>query len=291
MTDMLDEIIAIMRRHRPNTLLSLNGGPESFPNDIMQKVDFIYAEPITSDTGISIGSILMRGWDRPDYQAGVFSRPGYLDTFPGSIPRVKADALIVQNARTFIVGNAPIIGHLDGQGFSKRWFQVAAETWEDVRNVDAALEGATPLTSAAALYSESMRLQRAAEKRPTAFRDSVVGALETLTYSGRPVESLPEFRLTSDVLKQFELLALPEVDVLSSRHAAVIRRWVNDGGTLLATGKCGLLDGQRRARSNFALADVLGVDYESEEKKYPMTLRETSRKTWCKPTWTRPGTR
>ncbi len=115
MTDMLDEIIAIMRRHRPNTLLSLNGGPESFPNDIMQKVDFIYAEPITSDTGISIGSILMRGWDRPDYQAGVFSRPGYLDTFPGSIPRVKADALIVQNARTFIVGNAPIIGHLDGQ--------------------------------------------------------------------------------------------------------------------------------------------------------------------------------
>ena len=110
--------------------------------------------------------------------------------------------------------------------------------------------------------------RRSAEKRPTAFRDSVVGALETLTYSGRPVESLPEFRLTSDVLKQFELLALPEVDVLSSRHAAVIRRWVNDGGTLLATGKCGLLDGQRRARSNFALADVLGVDYESEEKKY-----------------------
>ncbi len=268
MTDMLDEIIAIMRRHRPGTLLSLNGGPESFPNDIMQKVDFIYAEPITTKTGISIGSILMRGWGRPDYQAGVFSRQGYLDTFPGSVPRVKADALMVQNARTFIVGNAPIIGHLDGQGFSKRCFQVAAETWEDVRAVDAALEGAAPLTSTAALYSESMRLQRATEKRPTAFRDSVVGALETLTYSGRPVESIPEFRLTDEVLKEFELLILPEVDVLASRHAEAIRRWVRDGGTLIATGKCGLLDEQRRARSNFALADVLGVDYESEEKKY-----------------------
>ena len=268
MTDMLDEIIAIMRKHRPNTLLSLNGGPESFPNDIMQKVSFIYAEPITTHTGISIGSILMRGWGRPDYQAGVFSRQGYLDTFPGSVPRVKADALIVQNARTFIVGNAPIIGHLDGQGFSKRWFEVATETWEDVRNVDAALEGVSPVTSAAVLYSETMRLERAAEKRPTAFRASVVGALETLTYSGRPVESVPEFRLTRDTLNQFDLFVLPEIDILSADHAELIRRWVADGGTLIATGKCGLLDEQRRQRSNFALADVLGVDYESEEKKY-----------------------
>ena len=268
MTDMLDEIIAIMRKHRPNTLLSLNGGPEAFPNDIMQKVSFIYAEPITTGTGISIGSILMRGWGRPDYQAGVFSRQGYLDTFPGSIPRVKADALMVQNARTFIVGNAPIVGHLDGKGFSERWFQTAAETWEDIRHVDAALEGVTPVTSAAALYSETMRRERAAEKRPTAFRASIVGALETLTYSGRPVESIPEFRLTSEELKQFELLVLPEVDILSDGQAEVIRRWVAAGGTLLATGKCGLLDGERRIRSNFALADVLGVNYESEEKKY-----------------------
>ena len=268
MTDMLDEIIAIVRKHRPNTILSLNGGPESFPNDIMQKVSFIYAEPITTHTGISIGSMLMRGWGRPDYQAGVFSRQGYLDTFPGSIPRVKADALMLQNARTFIVGNAPIVGNLDGQGFSKRWFKVASETWEDLRGVDAALEDVQPLYSAAALYSEATLLERATEKRPTAFRASVVGALETLTYSGRPVEAIPEFRLTDDVLKDFELFVLPEVDALSSRSADVIRRWVTNGGTLIATGKCGLLDENRKPRSNFPLADVFGVDYEAEEKKY-----------------------
>src|SRR5207237_8823277 len=102
-------------------------------------------------------SIMMRGWGRPDYQAGVFSRQGYLDTYPGAIPRVKADALIVQNARVFIVGNAPIIGGLDGEGFSKRWFSVAKETWEDVGNVDALLEGAEPVLSTAVLYGESPR--------------------------------------------------------------------------------------------------------------------------------------
>src|SRR5579885_1560950 len=118
---MLDEILAVVRRRRPGVLVSLNGGPEAFPDDVMRKVSFIYAEPLTSSTGISLGSILMRGWGRPDYQAGVFSRQGYLDTYPGALPRVKADALILQNARVFIVGNAPVIGGLDGRGFSRRW--------------------------------------------------------------------------------------------------------------------------------------------------------------------------
>jgi hypothetical protein len=268
MTDMLDEIIAAARSHRPNVIISLNGGPESFPDDIMQKVSFIYAEPITTTTGISIGSILMRGYGRPDYQAGVFSKQGYLDLYPGSIPRVKANALMVQNARTFIVGNAPIISDLDGQGFSKRWFAVAKETWSDVRNVDSLLEGVRPVLSTAMLYSVSTRDALDAEKRPMDFRRSTVGALETLTYAGRPVESLAEFRLTPEELAKFEALVLPEVEVLSDAQADVIRNWVKAGGTLVASYKCGLRDEKRQARSNFALADVFGVDFESDERKY-----------------------
>lgn len=271
MTDMLDEIIAAARKHRPDVLISLNGGPESFPDDIMQKVSFIYAEPITTDTGISIGSILMRGWNRPNYQAGVFSKQGYLDTYPGSIPRVKADGLIVQNARTFIVGNAPIVSDLDGQGFSKRWFAVAKETWRDVRNVDSLLNGIQPVLSTAMLYSTSTLEETDAENRPLDFRHSTVGALETLTYSGRPVESLAEFRLTPEELSKFEALVLPEAEVLSDAQAGVIRDWVKAGGTLVASYKCGLLDEKRQARSNFALADVLGVDYVSEERRYAYT--------------------
>jgi len=268
MVQMLDEIIALARRHRPNLLISLNGGPESFPNEVMQRVSFIYAEPITTETGISVGSILMRGWGRPNYQAGVFSRQGYLDLYPGSIPRVLADGLILQNARTFFVGNAPIIGGLDGQGFSKRWFQVAKEHWEDVRNVDCLLEGVEPLYSTAALYSDSTREELAGQKRPVDFRRSTVGALETLTYAGRPVASLPEFRLSQVPLDQFEALVLPEVEVLSDAHAELIREWVNNGGTLVASGRCGLLDERHQGRSNFPLADVFGVDYVSEETKY-----------------------
>lgn len=268
MSDMLDEIIGAARKHRPDTLVSLNGGPEAFPNNVMQKVSFIYAEPLTSATGISLGSIMMRGWGRPDYQAGVFSQQGYLDTYPGALPRVKANALILQNARVFIVGNAPVVGGLDGQGFSKRWFDVAKDTWEDVRNVDSLLEGAEPLLCSAVLYSEPTREEMAGQKRPQDFRSSVLGALETMTYTGRPVESIPEFRLRTEELKHFEVLVLPEVEVLSSAQADAIRLWVANGGTLIATGRCGLLGDDHKARANFPLAEVLGVDFESEERSY-----------------------
>lgn len=268
MTLMLDQIISVIRKHRPNVLVSLNGGPEAFPNEIMQKVSFIYAEPLTSNTGISLGSILMRGWGRPNYQAGVFSQQGYLDVYPGSLPRVKADALIVQNARTFIVGNAPIVGDLDGRGFSRRWFDVAKETWADVRNVDCLLDGIEPVYSTAVLYSEPTREELAIQRRPQAFRKSVLSALETMTYSGRPVESLPEFRMTPQLLSQFQLLVLPEVEVLSDQLAGTIRDWVHTGGSLIASGRCGLLDERHAKRDNFALADVLGANFVSEERKY-----------------------
>jgi len=268
MVDMLDEIISTARKYRPNVIISLNGGPQDFPDEIMQKVSFIYAEPLPCPTGIALGSILMRGWGRPYYQAGIFTQQGYLDTYPGSIPRVQADALIVQNARTFFVGNAPIISGLDGQGFSKRWFQVAKETWEDVKNVDALLTGLQPVYSTGMLYSAATGKQLDAQKRPVDFRRSNVGALETLTYAGRPVESLPEFRLTEEELKQFEALVLPEVEVLSDAQAEIIRQWVKQGGALIGSYRCGLLDEHFGSRSNFPLADVFGVDFVWEEQKY-----------------------
>lgn len=267
--DMIDEINHTARKHRPNLIIAVNGGPIRQDAALMPRVTYLYGEPVASPTGIALGTIVERGWGRPYYQSGVFTQEGYIDIYPGTIPRVQADALAVQNTRTAFVGNAPIINGLDGEGFSKRWFQVAKETWENLRNVDCLLgPELQPLYSTVMLYSLSTRSNLEIQKRPTDFRQSVAGALETLTYAGRPVESLPDFRLTPEILSGFETLVLPEVEVLSDVHAQVIRDWVKQGGTLVASYKCGLLNEKRQPRSNFPLADVLGVDFISEERKY-----------------------
>ncbi len=269
MTDMLDEIIATVRKHKPDALIGLNGGPEVFPDDIQQKVSYLYAEPIPSATGIALGTILLRGWGRRYFQAGFWNWNDYVDINRAALTRVRADGLILQNARTFYIGEAPMVTGLDhGQGFAHRWFDIGKEAWQDVRNVDCLLEGIEPVTSTMMLYSLATQDELAAQKRPTDFRHSLLGGLELLTYSGRPVESIPEFRLSAKHLAQYETLVLPEVEVITDAQAAMIRDWVRSGGTLLGSFKCGLLDDQHHPRANFPLADVLGVDYVSEERKY-----------------------
>ncbi len=266
MLDLLDSIRSILRGGKHGTLLSLNGGPEAFSGEVLKRVDFVYNEPVTTASGISVGSIMGRGWGRPGYQAGVFTQHGYVDAYPSSIPRIQADALIVQNARTFFVGNAPIVGGLDGTGFSRRWFQVAREHWDDVRGVDRFLGELEPVCSTAVLFSESTRDELTLQQRPRDFRQTMAGAIESLVYAGRPVECIPEFRLTRDFLDRFQLLVLPETEVLSSAQTSLIRDWVHQGGTLFATYRCGLLDERRQPRSDFPLADVLGLHLDREEK-------------------------
>ncbi len=269
MLDFLDEVIALGRRLRPNCLIQLNASPVTLPDQIQQKIGFIFSETRATPTGIALESILIRGWGRPDYQAGFYTSYGFMDTYPANLGRVKADTRIVQNARVFFIGDAPLIPNLDGQGFSRRNMALARETFEDVKEVSHLLEGTAPLYSTAMLYSElSTRGELAAEKRPYDFTASVEGALEALTYAGRPVESVPEFRLTPEFLGQFETLVLPEVEVLTDAQTEMIRKWVDGGGTLVASGPCGLTSEEGQPRPNFPLADVFGVDYVSEERKY-----------------------
>ena len=268
MVEMLDEIIAAARKHHPKLIVALNGGPEVFPDEIQRRLAFLYAEPLPSASGIALGSIILRGWGRPDYQAGIFTMAPYYDALPESPFRVQADALLVQNSRVFFVGETPLVSNVDGVNYSVRWFDRAREAFADVRNVDCLLPGVQPVLSSAALYSQPTMQEMAAQKRPRDFRYSILGALENLTYSGRPVESLPEFRLTPELLRQLDTLVLPEVECLSDAHAALIAQWVREGGTLVASYKCGLKDENHQSRANFPLAEVLGVDFASEERRF-----------------------
>jgi hypothetical protein len=266
--DMLDEIIAAGRQHRPGLRFAVNGGPFRQSGAVEERVTYVSEEPLPSPTGIALGSIIMRGWGKPNSQGGVFTKQGYMEIYPATVARVKADAMLVQNCRVFFVGNSPVLSGIDGQGFSKRWFQVATEAFADLREVDCLMPGVEPVCSTAVLYSESTRDETCIQRRPMDFRESTLAALETMTYAGRPVEGIPEFRLKPSHLGRFELLVLPETVVLSDEQAEIIRTWVKAGGTLIASHLCGLWDASHQRRSNFPLADVLGVDFVGEERKY-----------------------
>ncbi len=59
---------------------------------------------------------------------------------------------------------------------------------------------------------------------------------------------------------RLNLLILPSVGVLSEAQVSAILRFVEKGGSLIVSGETGMLDESGRARANWPLAELLGVE-------------------------------
>ena len=99
-----------------------------------------------------------------------------------------------------------------------------------------------------------------------------VGAYSALMRAGLPVVTLhrPHFE---DQLDGFKVLMLPNVALMSDAQAAAVRRFVRDGGGLIATHETSLCDEKGGRRKDFALADVFGVHFQSVLKASPRPLQ------------------
>ncbi len=77
-----------------------------------------------------------------------------------------------------------------------------------------------------------------------------------------------------------KLLILPNVAALSDAQVAVLRRFVESGGSLLATGMSSLCNEWGDAREDFALADLLGVHVPAEHGWRDEAKRTSWAKEW-----------
>jgi len=62
-----------------------------------------------------------------------------------------------------------------------------------------------------------------------------------------------------DRLEQFKVIILPRTTCITDKGAENLRRWVAEGGLLIAAGEATTMDEWGGARDDFALADVFGV--------------------------------
>ncbi len=99
-----------------------------------------------------------------------------------------------------------------------------------------------------------------------------VGAYSALMRSGLPVVTLhrPHFE---EGLEGFQVLVLANLALMSDAQAKTVKRFVFEGGGLIATHETSLGDEKGRRRTDFALADVLGVHYQSVSKGEPRLLQ------------------
>jgi hypothetical protein len=76
-----------------------------------------------------------------------------------------------------------------------------------------------------------------------------------------PITLITELELRPEVLAKYRVLLLPNVACLSDAQAEAIRRYVDEGGGLVATCETSLFDERGKARPDFALRDLFGTSY------------------------------
>jgi hypothetical protein len=266
----LDEVYRTVHESHPGLPIWLNqGDPFDMSTRVLRKTACLYMEPLSSPTGLSVGAMVLRDWKMPGPQVGIFW--GGYTRAPMEVDQYRAAAIMLHGARPRFITDEQNMP--DGRQ-RPQFFEWAGSLQNYVKRVEPFLHHLEPVTSLGILFSEATRDHLRAERKLTAsfaggdFVPSIVNCAEILSGTHYPIEIVPTWKLEPGSLSRFDLIALPETDALSEAEGQALRTYVRQGGNLLATWKPGLIDERGNKRSNFILAEVLGVNYLEEVSKY-----------------------
>ena len=82
-----------------------------------------------------------------------------------------------------------------------------------------------------------------------------------LNQSQVPTDVLWAETLTPEKLQRYRVLVMADARIVTEEQAATLRRWIDGGGTLVASGTASLFDDWGREQKDYRLADLLGVSY------------------------------
>jgi len=95
---------------------------------------------------------------------------------------------------------------------------------------------------------------------------STFGAFRACTEEHLSVALINDWNLTEADLKKYAVLILPNAASLDAEQCKAIERFVRNGGGLVASLDTSLFDEFGDPRSQFALSDLLGVEYRGQPK-------------------------
>jgi hypothetical protein len=94
--------------------------------------------------------------------------------------------------------------------------------------------------------------------------DHALGMYHALIEDRMPFEMVNDRLLDEEHLKPFRLLILPNIAPLSNDQCDQLRKFVKNGGSIVATFETSLYDEAGRKRIDFGLADLFGISFDKK---------------------------
>ena len=159
-------------------------------------------------------------------------------------------------------GMRPWFTKFSGVLYDRRWLDVVDKIYQVHYRNESYLRNTFPMARVGMLFSEQNR-NYGIEKWQQRSGDHALGMYHALIEERMPFEMVNDRLLDAEHLKKFKLLILPNIPTLSKDQCDQIRKFVADGGSILATFETSLYDEEGRRRIDFGLADIFGVTYDN----------------------------
>ncbi|HLN54946.1 MAG TPA: alpha-amylase family protein [Bacteroidales bacterium] len=160
-------------------------------------------------------------------------------------------------------GMLPCFVKFNAKPLDKRWLKTMEKVYEGHFRSARYLRNTAPMARVAVVLQEQ-NLPVSNSQQPWQ-RDSdshMHGMYHALVEGHVPFEMINADVLDDEHLTPFKLLILPNVSHLSDKQCDQIKRFVDKGGSLLATFETSLYDEKGALRKNFGLSDLFGVSYD-----------------------------
>lgn len=140
------------------------------------------------------------------------------------------------------------------------------EAYSFVREHETLLAQHVPVASVGLYYSRPTRLYfRGRSRDGDRFDSSLKGMDAVLTENHIPYDFIADDQITRERLQKYALVILSNVKCLTEGEVELIREYVNNGGSILATYETSLFHADGSSRSDFALADMFGCHFTGEK--------------------------
>ena len=168
-------------------------------------------------------------------------------------------------AQTSASGMRPylhFVGSENGFCEDRRWQKVGEEYFGWVSRHDAHFKTRRSIANIGVVIGQSTQLLYpgpATTHSRAYMQETTQGIYDALLQGRFAFDYVHEDRLEPERLSKYRLLILPNIAMLSDRQCERLRDFVKAGGSLMASFETGLYDVNLVRRSDFGLADLLGI--------------------------------
>jgi hypothetical protein len=143
----------------------------------------------------------------------------------------------------------------------KRLLRVISDVDKDFDKIRQYLKEVKPVSQIAVLESRQTLIRYAGSDSLENYLSEVYGFYDALMAGHLQFTPIPDEQLTDEILSKYKVLILPNSACLSKEQIDAIRRFVNNGGSIIGSFEVSLYDESGGRRGNFALSEEFGVDF------------------------------